>query len=355
MALDTMKILVIAQQGEKIQNPLWVLEIGRPRERAREGFRVIGFQALANNEPKISIYNPYDLACKSSTPNPKRKRNLADLRKRGGKPQLSFSWWYQSHEALDLGSHKVVFCIESMNKEGEGLIFLDSNALENKFILLGFAHKLMLLALTDIGQQSDFLLGNWDDHLPLVEFAYNNSYQASIRMPLYEMLYGRKFRTPVCWEEVGRRELASTDVVLETTEKIETILSPSKGVLRFRNKGKLSIRFTGPFKILKSVGEVAYVLELPEEMKGIHNTFHVSYLRKFLADEMNVVTLDDIEIDPELTSQEELKAILGRKTRQLRNKEIPFVKVQWRHCKGSSIRWDLEEMMRGKYPHLFQE
>lgn len=88
------------------------------------------------------------------------------------------------------------------------------------------------------------------------------------------------------------------------------------------------LRFIRPFKILKRVGEVAYVLELPEEMKGILNTFHVSYLRKCLANETSVVTLGDIEIDPDLTSQEEPKAIMGRKVRMLRNKEIPLVKVQ---------------------------
>ncbi|GJV51945.1 putative reverse transcriptase domain-containing protein [Tanacetum coccineum] len=177
--------------------------------------------------------------------------------------------------------------------------------------------------------------GNWDDHLPLVESAYNNSYHASIKMHPYEMLYGRICRTPVCWDEVGCRELASTDVVLATIEKIETIrerlkaaqdrwksyannrrrpiefnvgdlvmlkVSSWKGVLRFKNKGKLSPRFIGPFKILKRVGEVGYVLELPEEMRGIHNTFHVSYLRKCLAEESSVITLDDVEIDLELTS-----------------------------------------------------
>nr|GEZ14004.1 putative reverse transcriptase domain-containing protein [Tanacetum cinerariifolium] len=212
--------------------------------------------------------------------------------------------------------------------------------------------------------------GNWDDHLPLVEFAYNNSYHASIKMPPYEMLYGRKCRTPVCWDEVGSKELASTDVVLETTEKIEIIherlkeaqdrwksyankrkrpiesnvvdffilkVSSWKGVMRFKNKRKLSPRFIGPFKILKRVSEVAYVLELTEEMKGIHNTFHVSYLRKCLADELSVIALDEVKISPELNFQEEPVAILGRKSRQLRNKEIPLVKVEWKHRKGTSI------------------
>ena len=105
-------------------------------------------------------------------------------------------------------------------------------------------------------------------------------------------------------------------------------VSPWKGVLRFRNKGKLGPRFIGPFKILKHVGDLAYVLELPKEMKSIDNTFHVSYLRKCLVDVTSVITLDDVEIDPELTSKEEPETILGRKTRQLRNKEIPLVKVQ---------------------------
>ncbi|GJR36516.1 putative reverse transcriptase domain-containing protein [Tanacetum coccineum] len=166
--------------------------------------------------------------------------------------------------------------------------------------------------------------GNWEDHLPLVEFAYNNSYHASFKMPPYEMLYGRRCRTPVCWDEVGSRELASTNVVLATTEKIETIrerlkeaqdrwksyankrrrpikfdvgefvmlkVSPWKGVMRFKNKGKLSPRFI-----------------------GIHNTFHVSYLRKCLSDESSVITLDDVEINLKLTFQEEPVAILGRKS-----------------------------------------
>ncbi|GKC57820.1 hypothetical protein Tco_1085418, partial [Tanacetum coccineum] len=154
------------------------------------------------------------------------------------------------------------------------------------------------------------------------------------------MLYGRRCRTPVCWEEVRRRELASTDVVLaqdrwksyvdnrrrpiefNVGDSVMLKVSSWKGVFRFKKKGKLSPRFIGPLKILKRVGEVAYVLELPEEMRGIHNTFHVSYLRKCLADELSVITLDDIEIDPELIYREEPMTILGRKLWQLHNKVI---------------------------------
>nr|GEY69631.1 zinc finger, CCHC-type, retrotransposon Gag domain protein [Tanacetum cinerariifolium] len=119
----------------------------------------------------------------------------------------------------------------------------------------------------------------------------------------------RRFQTPVCWEEVGSRELASIDVVLETTEKIETIR-----------------------EIMKTTKD-----------------------RECLADESSMITLDYIEINSELTSREEPVTILGRKSRQHRNKIIPLVKVQWKHCKGISIRWEPEEKMRIRYPYLFQE
>ncbi|GKA99129.1 putative reverse transcriptase domain-containing protein [Tanacetum coccineum] len=205
--------------------------------------------------------------------------------------------------------------------------------------------------------------GNWDDHLPLVEFAYNNSYHASIKMPPYEMLYERRCRTPI--ESIRERLREAQDrwksyankrrrpIEFDVGEFVMLKVSPWKGVMRFKNKGKLTPRFIGPFKILKKVGEVAYTLEFTEEMKGIHNTFHVSYLRKCLADESSVVSLDEVEINPKLTFQEEPVAILGRKSRQLRNKEIPLVKVEWKHRKGTSIRWEPEEKTRNMYPRLF--
>ncbi|GJW93916.1 putative reverse transcriptase domain-containing protein [Tanacetum coccineum] len=165
--------------------------------------------------------------------------------------------------------------------------------------------------------------GNWDDHLPLVEFAYNNSYHASIKMPPYEMLYGRRCRTPVCWDEVGSRELARTDVVLATTEKIETIRERLKEA-QDRWKSDADKR-RKPIEL--NVGD--FVM-----------------LKVSLSDESSVVTLDDVEINPELTFQEGPVASLGRKQGQLCNKEIPLVKVEWKHRKDTSIRWESKEKMR---------
>nr|GEZ49997.1 zinc finger, CCHC-type, retrotransposon Gag domain protein [Tanacetum cinerariifolium] len=125
-------------------------------------------------------------------------------------------------------------------------------------------------------------------------------------------------------------------------EKIETIRERLKAAQdrwkSYANNRRRPIKFNEEdFVMLKRVGEVAYVLELPEEMRGIHNTLHVSYLRKCVAEESSVITLDDVEIDPELTSREEPITILGRKSRQLRNKIIPLVKVKWKHRKRTSI------------------
>lgn len=130
-------------------------------------------------------------------------------------------------------------------------------------------------------------------------------------MPPYEALYGRKCRTPVCWGEVGQRVLGSTDIVLRTTEKIQVIrdhlvtassrqksyadkrrsnlefqvgdyvllkVSPWKGVIRFRKRGKLGPRFIGPYKVIACGGKLAYRLVFPDELSLIHNMFHVSQL-----------------------------------------------------------------------------
>ncbi|GJU55913.1 putative reverse transcriptase domain-containing protein, partial [Tanacetum coccineum] len=109
---------------------------------------------------------------------------------------------------------------------------------------------------------------SWDRHLSLIEFSYNNSYHASIKAAPYEALYGRKCRSPV---------------------------SPWKGSMCFGKRIKLSPRYIGPFRILARVGPIAYMLELPEELKGIHSTFHVSNLKKCLAEGDLVVLMDEIQ------------------------------------------------------------
>jgi hypothetical protein len=101
------------------------------------------------------------------------------------------------------------------------------------------------------------------------------------------------------------------------------------------------------------VGQVAYQLELPEELSGIHNTFHVSYLWKCLADEMAYVPLDDIVIGDKLNYVERPMAILDRNVIHLWNMENGQVKLKWQHRKGSDTTWEYREEMQRYYPHLF--
>jgi hypothetical protein len=204
-------------------------------------------------------------------------------------------------------------------------------------------------------------------------------------MPPYEMLYGRKCRSPICWGEVGQREIGGTEIVLKTIEKIDVIkdrlkaaqdrqksyadkrrrpiefnvgdrvllkVSPWKGVLRFRKRGKLSPRFIGPFRIVAKVGKVAYRLELPEELAGIHPTFHVSHLRKCLADESTYVPLSEIEVDNRLNYVEEPIAIVEEELRRVQNKTVRTYKVLWKHGKMSDCTWESEHDVLVYYPSL---
>ncbi|GJX56785.1 putative reverse transcriptase domain-containing protein [Tanacetum coccineum] len=119
---------------------------------------------------------------------------------------------------------------------------------------------------------------SWDHHLPLVEFSYNDSYHASIKAAPYEALYGRKCRSPVCWSEVGDRQLTCLELIRVTTEKIVQI----KNRLHRCGRALCVLELPEELKGIHStfqIGLVAYTLELPEELKGIHSTFHVSNLK----------------------------------------------------------------------------
>ncbi|MCQ7926341.1 hypothetical protein NP234_24490 [Salmonella enterica] len=202
--------------------------------------------------------------------------------------------------------------------------------------------------------------GNWESHLPLIEFVYNNSYQASIGMAPYEALYGRPCRSPLCWAEAGEPVTVGPELVRQASEKIQIIrqrlltaqsrqksyadkrrrplefttddsvfikVAPMKGVMRFGKKGKLSPRYVGPYRILERIEKVAYRLELPAEMASVHDVFHVSMLKKYVPDASHVLTMQSVQIYESLSYEEKPVEILDRKTKTLRNKEISLVKA----------------------------
>ncbi|GKE05415.1 putative reverse transcriptase domain, ribonuclease H-like domain, aspartic peptidase domain protein [Tanacetum coccineum] len=199
----------------------------------------------------------------------------------------------------------------------------------------------------------------WVKHLPLVEFSYNNSYHTNIKAAPFEALYGRKCRSTVCWAKVGDVQLTRPEIIYETTKKIVQIrqrlqaardrqrsytnlrrkplefqvgdqvmlkVSPRKGVIRFGKRGKLNPRYIGPFKILKQIGPVAYKLELPKELRNIHNTFHVSNLKKCLSNESLVIPTKELRLDDKLNFMEEPVEIMDREVKQLKQSRIPIVK-----------------------------
>ncbi|GKA29929.1 reverse transcriptase domain-containing protein [Tanacetum coccineum] len=228
--------------------------------------------------------------------------------------------------------------------------------------------------------------GSWDVHLPLAEFSYNNSYHTSIRCAPFEALYGRKCRSPVLWAEIGEGSLIGPELVQETTDKVVVIkeklkaardrqksyadnrrkplefevgdrvmlkVSPWKGVVHFGKKGKLAPRYVGPFEILERIGPVAYRLRLSEELSGVHDTFHVSNLKKCLADASLHVPLDEIKVDKTLRFVEEPVEIMDREIKSLKRSKISLVKVRWNSKRGPEFTWEREDYMKSKYPQLF--
>ncbi|GKB67619.1 putative reverse transcriptase domain-containing protein [Tanacetum coccineum] len=145
------------------------------------------------------------------------------------------------------------------------------------------------------------------NHLLLVEFSYNNNYHASIKVAPFEGLYGRK--------QNSYADLKLKPMDFQVGDKVMLKFSPWKGVVRFGKRGKLNPRYVGPFKVLEKVGSVAYKLELPEELSRVHNTFHVSNLKKCYADEPLAVPLDGLHFDDKLQFVEELVEIMDHEVK----------------------------------------
>ena len=187
-------------------------------------------------------------------------------------------------------------------------------------------------------------LGTWDRYIPLMEFSYNNSFQSSIGMAPCEALYDQKCRTPVCWTELNEHKVTGPDIVKDTEEKVQVIrerlktasdrqksyadlkrrdiayevgdkiflnLSSWRKILRFGKKGKLSPRFIRPYEVLERIGPVAYGLALPLELPKLHDVFHVSMLRRYRSDESHILPVQEIQVQEDLSYDEEPKAILA--------------------------------------------
>ncbi|GJW69548.1 putative reverse transcriptase domain-containing protein [Tanacetum coccineum] len=174
---------------------------------------------------------------------------------------------------------------------------------------------------------------SWDRHLPLVEFSYNNSYHTSIKAAPFEAL---------------RKALE-----FQVGDSVMLKVSPWKGVVRFGKRGKLNPRYVGPFKVIERVGTVAYKLELPQQLSRVHNTFHVSNLKKCLSDESLVIPLEELRVDDKLHFVEEPVEVMDREIKQLKRSRIPIIKVRWNSKRGPEFTWEREDQFKQKYPHLF--
>ena len=216
------------------------------------------------------------------------------------------------------------------------------------------------------------LKGSWEEHFPLVEFAYNNSCQASIHMAPYEDLYGRPCRSPVCWIEVGERITIGPELVRDTFEKVEWIwkhlltaqsrqksyaerrrrpleyevgdhvflkVMPKRGVVRFGKWGKLSPRYIGPFEVLERVGPVGLTAKL------IECTYSILCLH---AQEVHpgsdhVVDWEELVVNVDGTFEEGPMRIMDSRDQVLRSKTMRLVKVLWQHRGIKEATWELED------------
>ncbi|XP_058202863.1 uncharacterized protein LOC131317323 [Rhododendron vialii] len=223
-------------------------------------------------------------------------------------------------------------------------------------------------------------------------------------MALYEALYGRPCRSPVCWTELGEAMLVGPELIQETSENLKAIrqrlleaqrrtteqvklirqqlitaqsrqksyadrrcrplsfevgnhvflkVSPRRGLSHFGQRGKLSPHYIGSFDIIEKIGEVAYRLALPPRLSNVQDVFHVSMLRKYEPDPSDVLEWAELELEADASYEEEPICIQDLREQVLRGKTIPLVRVLWSHLGKEESTWEREDEVREKYPHLF--
>ncbi|GJV86033.1 putative reverse transcriptase domain-containing protein [Tanacetum coccineum] len=198
--------------------------------------------------------------------------------------------------------------------------------------------------------------GSWDTHLPLAVFFYNNSYHSSIRCAPFR-----------CYMEGNERLKEERDcqksyadnrrkpLKFEVGDQVLLKVLPWKGIVRFGKKGKLAPRYVGPFEIIGRIGPVAYHLRLPQELSTLQDTFHVSNLKKCLADANLHVPLEEIKVDKTLCFVEEPVETMDREVRRLKRSRIPIIKFRCNSRRGPEFTWEREDFIKAKYSKLFSE
>ncbi|WVZ63413.1 hypothetical protein U9M48_013047 [Paspalum notatum var. saurae] len=195
---------------------------------------------------------------------------------------------------------------------------------------------------------------SWDKCLPYAEFSYNNSYQASLKKSPFEALYGKRCRTPLFWNQTGEKQnlrvaqsrqrsyadVRRRDLSFKVDDHVYLKVSPMRGIRRFNMKRKLAPRYIGSFKILEKKGEVAYRLELPPSLSGVHDVFHVSQLKKCLRVPEKQTPQEGLEVQEDLTYTEHPVKILDTSERNTRNKKIKMCRVQWSHHTEAEATWE---------------
>jgi hypothetical protein len=225
--------------------------------------------------------------------------------------------------------------------------------------------------------------GCWDQNLPWAKFYYNNSYQESLQMAPFEVLYGRRCRTSLNWIELGEKVIFGPDIVEETEAIVRRIqenlkaaksrqetyankrrrplefkvgdhvylrVSPMKDVKRFRVKGKLAPRYIRLFPILEKCGSVAYKLDLSPSLAGVHDIFHVSQLKKCLKTLVDVVLPEVTPLEADLSYPEHPIKVLDQKDRVTRHKTIKFFKIQWSNHSKEEATWESENFLHSRHP-----
>ncbi|XP_052736627.1 uncharacterized protein LOC128197843 [Vigna angularis] len=206
-------------------------------------------------------------------------------------------------------------------------------------------------------------------------------------MAPFEALYGRKCRTPLCWFQEGENILTGPELVQQTTDKVKLIqerlkasrsrqksyadkrrrplefkagdhvflrINPTTGVGRALRSKKLSPKFVGPYQITRKIGPVAYEMALPPQLSNLHPVFHVSQLRKYVADPSHILELEDVRLRQDRTLEMKPIRIEDERTKLYKGKDVRLVKVEWDDKTGDST-WEVEDAMKDLYPHLFPE